>query len=141
MSFVTHLECSKTGKRHEAGKPQNLSEAGKPLFVRYDLEALKGAITKEELATRHYGLWRYHEFLPVTKPENMVSLGEVISPIIRIPNLLKKLGVKGELIIKDESRQPTSSFKARGLGLAVSMAKEFGIKHAKKKSAGSTSRP
>lgn len=129
MSFVTHLECSRTGKRHEAGKPQNLSQAGKPLFVRYDLEALKGAITKEELATRHYGLWRYHEFLPVTKPENMVSLGEVISPIIRIPNLLKKLGVKGELIIKDESRQPTSSFKARGLGLAVSMAKEFGIKH------------
>ncbi|MEZ5893144.1 MAG: threonine synthase [Parvularculaceae bacterium] len=129
MSFVTHLECTATGTRYEPGRPYNLSEAGKPLFVRYDLKAVANALSKDELASRHYGLWRYREFLPVEKDENCVSLGEVISPIIRVPRILKKIGSRGELVIKDESRQPTSSFKARGLGLAVSMAKEFGFKH------------
>ncbi|WP_375206023.1 threonine synthase [Hyphococcus sp.] len=129
MSFVTHLECSETGKKYEAGKLYNLSEAGKPLLVRYDLKALAKTLSKEELASRHYGLWRYREFLPVEKDENCITLGEVISPIIRVPRILKKIGASGELIVKDESRQPTSSFKARGLGLAVSMAKEFGVKH------------
>ncbi|MEO1135703.1 MAG: threonine synthase [Pseudomonadota bacterium] len=129
MSFVTHLECTGTGKRYEAGRPHNLSEAGKPLFVRYDHKAQAKALSKDELASRHYGLWRYREFLPVTKDENCVSLGEVISPIIHVPRILKKLGATSELLIKDESRQPTGSFKARGLSMAVSMAKEFGIDH------------
>lgn len=129
MSFVTHLECTETGARYEAGRPHNLSDAGKPLFVRYDLDALKAAVTKEELASRKEGLWRYREFLPVSNPENRVSLGEVISPLVRLDRLAKKLGVTGELMVKDESRQPSGSFKARGLGMAVSMAKEFGLKH------------
>jgi len=129
LSFLTHLECSYTGKEYEAGKPHNLSEAGKPLLARYDLDAIKGAITKDELAKRDEGFWRYREFLPVAKPENRVSLGEVVTPLIPFKKMARKEGHKGELIVKDEGRLPTGSFKARGLCLAVSMAKEFSLKH------------
>lgn len=128
MSFVTHLECSFTGKRYEAGKVHGLSEAGKPLLVRYDLDALAKAISKRDLTRRTEGFWRYREFLPVAKPENRVSLGEVVTPLIRTPRIEGKLG-GGELLVKDEGRLPTGSFKARGLALAVSMAKEFGLSH------------
>ena len=127
-SFVTHLECSLTGKTYEAGKVHGLSEAGKPLLVRYDLEALGKAVSKRDLLRRTEGFWRYHEFLPVAKMENRVSLGEVVTPLIRTPRIEAKLG-GGEILVKDEGRLPTGSFKARGLALAVSMAKEFGLKH------------
>lgn len=127
-SFVTHLECSLTGKTYEAGKVHGLSEAGKPLLVRYDLEALGKAVSKRDLLRRTEGFWRYHEFLPVAKVENRVSLGEVVTPLIRTPRIEAKLG-GGEILVKDEGRLPTGSFKARGLALAVSMAKEFGLKH------------
>jgi len=127
-SFVTHLECSLTGKTYEAGKVHGLSEAGKPLLVRYDLEALGKAVSKRDLLRRTEGFWRYHEFLPVAKAENRVSLGEVVTPLIRTPRIEAKLG-GGEILVKDEGRLPTGSFKARGLALAVSMAKEFGLKH------------
>ncbi len=129
MSFVTHLECTGTGARYEPGRPYNLSDAGKPLFVRYDLNAVKNALSKDELASRSQGLWRYREFLPVADRKNEVSLGEVISPLVRLHRVEKRLGVTGQVLVKDESRQPTGSFKARGLGMAVSMAKEFGLKH------------
>ena len=129
MSFVTHLECSYTGKIYEAGRAHNLSEAGKPLLVRYDLDAMAKAISKEELAHRTEGFWRYREFLPVEKAENRITLGEVVTPLIRLPRTEQRLAHSGELIVKDEGRLPTGSFKARGLALAVSMAKEFGIKH------------
>ena len=129
MSFITHLECSLTGKRYEAGRPHNLSEAGKPLFARYDLDGIRKALTKEALAARSDGIWRYREFLPVRRAENRVSLGEVVSPLIPAPRLARALGASGELLVKDESRQPTGSFKARGLALAVSMAKELGVEH------------
>ena len=128
MSFVTHLECSYTGKRYEAGTPHGLSEAGKPLLVRYDLDALKGAISKQTLAKRTEGFWRYHEFLPVSDPVNRISLGEVVTPLVNLPQAEKKLGARA-IIVKDEGRLPTGSFKARGLALAVSMAKEFGLDH------------
>ncbi len=129
MSFVTHLECSYTGERYEAGKPHGLSSAGKPILVRYDLDAIKGAVTKEDMAKRTDGFWRYHEFLPVENPQNRVSLGEVVTPLVRLTHTEEHLGVNGQIIVKDEGRLPTGSFKARGLALAVSMAKEFGIKH------------
>lgn len=129
MTFVTHLECTGTGKRYDAGRPYNLSEAGKPLFARYDLAAVAKALTKDELAARRDGLWRFRELLPVQHEENRISLGEVISPIIRTRSIARKIGSKGELFIKDESRQPSYSFKARGLALAVSMAKELGFDH------------
>jgi threonine synthase len=128
MSLVTHLECSYTGKRYEAGKVHGLSEAGKPLLVRYDLEALAKAVSKRDLLRRTEGFWRYSEFLPVAKPENRISLGEVVTPLIRTPRIENKLG-GGEILVKDEGRLPTGSFKARGLALAVSMAKEFGLGH------------
>jgi len=129
MSLVTHLECSMTGERHDARRPQNLSRAGKPLLARYDLQALKATLTKEALAARRGGFWRYAEFLPVGRPENRISLGEVMTPLVRLPRTAKALGVAGEIIVKDESRLPTASFKARGLCLAVSMAKAFGLSH------------
>ena len=125
-TFVTHLECSMTGERYEADQVHGLSSAGRPLLVRYDLEALKGAIDKETMAKRTEGLWRYHEFLPVRQPENVVSLGEVMTPIVPLDELAKQ---PGTLLVKDEGRLPTGSFKARGLTLAVSMAKELGLEH------------
>jgi threonine synthase len=129
LSFVTHLECSYTGEKYEAGKVHGLSKAGKPLLVRYDLEALGKAVSKEELAARRDGFWRYHEFLPVERPENRITLGEVVTPLIRLQHAERQAGVTGEIIVKDEGRLPTGSFKARGLALAVSMAKELRLHH------------
>ncbi|WDI31199.1 threonine synthase [Hyphococcus flavus] len=129
MSFVTHLECSYTGEQYEANRPHNLSKAGKPLLVRYNLDAVKSALTKEKLATRTEGFWRYRELLPVTQAGNRVSLGEVVTPLVLLPRSAETLGFSGEIIVKDEGRLPTGSFKARGLCLAVSMAKEFGLSH------------
>jgi threonine synthase len=127
-TFVTHLECSMTGKTYPADTIHGLSEAGRPLLVRYDLDALGKAITKENLAGRlEGGFWRYREFLPVRKSENVVALGEVMTPLIDLPQLSAELG--GKIIVKDEGRLPTGSFKARGLALAVSMAKELGLNH------------
>ncbi len=127
-TFVTHLECSMTGKTYPADRIHGLSDVGRPLLVRYDLEALGKAITKEALHDRlEGGFWRYREFLPVRRSENVVSLGEVMTPLIDMPQLSAELG--GTLIVKDEGRLPTGSFKARGLALAVSMAKELGLSH------------
>ncbi|MBT5167278.1 MAG: threonine synthase [Opitutales bacterium] len=123
-TFVTHLECGMEGDHYEADTLHGLSKAGKPLLVRYDLDAIKNTITKEDLANRPADLWRYREFLPVRKKENIVSLGEIHTPIIPLPKLAAG---KGELLVKDEGRLPTGSFKARGLCMAVSMAKELGI--------------
>jgi threonine synthase len=126
-NFVTHLECSLQGDRYEAGQLHNLSKAGKPLLVRYDLERLASSVSKEQLAARPEDMWRYREFLPIRHTENIVSLGEVRTPLIECPELGRRLGSR-RLIIKDEGRLPTGSFKARGLVMAVSMAKELGVK-------------
>ncbi|WP_371037798.1 MULTISPECIES: threonine synthase [unclassified Rhodosalinus] len=130
-TFVTHLECSITGKHYPAGQVHGLSEAGRPLLVRYDLDAMKTALSKDALARSDApGLWRYSSFLPVTRPENRVSLGEVMTPIIPLRESAPVLGADPDrVLVKDEGRLPTGSFKARGLCLAVSMAKEFGIDH------------
>jgi threonine synthase len=127
-SFVTHLECAMTGERYESDQVHNLSRAGKPLLVRYDLEAIRKTLKKETLAARPPDLWRYREMLPVRRPQDIVSLGETMTPIVRMPRLSAKLG-GGEILVKDEGRLPTGSFKARGLVMAVSMAKALGIKH------------
>ncbi len=123
-TFVTHLECGLEGDRYEADQVHTLSQAGKPLIVKYDLPALGGRISQSELASRPADMWRYREFLPVRSVENIVSLGECHTPLIPIPKL--QAG-DGELLIKDEGRLPTGSFKARGLCMAISMAKELGI--------------
>ena len=127
-TFVTHLECALTGERHEADLVHNLSRAGKPLLVRYDLEGVKKALTKDAIARRAPDLWRYRELLPVRKTADIVSLGECVTPIVPMPRLSRKLG-GGDILVKDEGRLPTGSFKARGLVMAVSMAKALGIKH------------
>src|SRR3954454_8486345 len=127
-TFVTHLECAMEGDHYPADQIHNLSKAGKPLLVRYDLAGVKKALTKDALAARPADLWRYRELLPVRKVADIVSLGEVTTPLIRLPKLGKKLG-GGEIIVKDEGRLPTGSFKARGLVMAVSMGKALGIKH------------
>lgn len=130
-TFVTHLECSLTGKHYEAGQIHGLSEAGRPLLVRYDLDAMARTLSKEALAASDAsGFWRYSAFLPVTQPENRVSLGEVMTPIVPLRRSVGHLGARPDrVLIKDEGRLPTGSFKARGLCLAVSMAREFGIDH------------
>ena len=122
MSFVTHLECSLTGERYEAGQAHNLSRAGKPLLVRYDLEAAAKTLTRESIGAREPGMWKWRELLPLPDGAEPVSLGEPETPIVPLtrtggPNLL----------VKDEGRLPTGSFKARGLAMAVTMAKHFGI--------------
>src|SRR6188768_3859376 len=127
-TFVTHLECAMMGDRYEADTLHNLSKAGKPLLVRYDLAGVKKALTKAALKERPDGLWKWRELLPVRKAADIVSLGEDATPLIMLPKLAKKLG-GGEIIVKDEGRLPTGSFKARGLVMAVSMAKALGIKH------------
>jgi threonine synthase len=125
-TFVTHLECGMTGEKLPADQLANLSSAGKPLLVRYDLDAVKQAVSRDALAGRGPDLWRYRELLPVRRAANIISLGETMTPLVPLPHLQKALG-SGEIIVKDEGRLPTGSFKARGLVLAVSMAKELGV--------------
>ncbi len=120
-NFVTHLECGYTGERLAAGELHNLSPAGKPILVRYDLAGVAAALDKATLTRRAPDFWRYRELLPITRPENVVSLGEVMTPVVHARPL-------GEgVYVKEEGRLPTGSFKARGLAMAVSMAKELGV--------------
>jgi threonine synthase len=134
-NFVRHLECSVSGETYPAGQIAGLSRQGKPLLVRYDLAALGRSIKKSDLLTRAPDMWRYREFLPVRQAENIVSLGETMTPVISAPRMARTIGA-GELLIKDEGRMPTGSFKSRGLAVAVSMAKELGIKKMAMPSAG-----
>src|SRR5919109_1692113 len=127
-TFVTHLECSASGARYAADELHNLSREGKPLLVRYDLGAVKKALSKEALARRPRDLWRYRELLPVRRARDIVSLGEPVTPLLPLPRLAEGLHA-GEILVKDESRLPTGSFKARGVALAVSMAKALGVAH------------
>jgi threonine synthase len=129
-TFVTHLECSDTGEVYDADQIHGLSRSGRPLLVRYDLAAIKKALTPGMVRDRPADLWRYRELLPVRHSKNIVSLGEQVTPLLPCPGVEKELGLpEGCLIVKDEGRLPTGSFKARGLVMAVSMAKELGITH------------
>ena len=121
-TFVTHLECSLTGERYDADALHNLSRAGRPLLVRYDLNGVAAALSRDALDARGTDLWRWRELLPVRRTANVVSLGEVETPLIPIP---KSGGAN--VWVKDEGRLPTGSFKARGLVMAVAMAKELGV--------------
>jgi threonine synthase len=133
---VTHLECGLCGLEHEARRLHNLCTAcGKPLLVRYDLERATMFLKKDSLAARRPDMWRYREVLPVKDDDNIVALGEGWTPLLRAPRLERRLGIQ-ELYIKDESQNPTQSFKARGMAVAVSMAKELGAKKLAVPSAG-----
>lgn len=133
---ITHLECAACGSTHEAQRLLNLCrECGKPLLVRYDLEQAGRSLKKESLRGRRPDLWRYREVLPVESDANIVSLGEGWTPLLPAERLGKTLGLKA-LFIKDESQNPTQSFKARGMTAAVSVAKELGAKKLAVPSAG-----
>ncbi len=121
-TFVTHLECSITGERYDADQLHGLSRVGRPLLVRYDLDAVGTALSKDALEARPTDLWRWRELLPVRRTENVVSLGEIETPLIPIP-----ASGGGNVLVKDEGRLPTGSFKARGLVMAVAMARELGV--------------
>jgi threonine synthase len=125
LGGATHLECTRTGERLESETLQGLSPAGAPLFARYDLPSIRGGFTPERLRGRRADLWRYAEVLPVRDLAAMVSLGEGWTPLLDAPALASELGVRRALV-KDEGQNPTASFKARGMALAVSRAKELG---------------
>lgn len=131
---ATHLECTGTGETFESERLIGLSPAGKPLFVRYDLEAVEG-FSMDDVATRRADLWRYAEVLPVRDPKARVALGEGWTPLLDAPRTAKRLGVR-RVWVKDEGQNPTGSFKARGLCLAVSRALELGAEELALPSAG-----
>jgi len=124
--FMTHLECSLTGERYDAGQLHNLSRAGKPLLVRFDLDAVAARLDRDELARRPSGMWKWRELLPLPSGTEPVSLGEPETPLIPLPGVAARHGTSPP-IVKDEGRLPTGSFKARGMAMAVSMAKHFGV--------------
>jgi threonine synthase len=133
---ASHLECTRCGVHYDADQPHRLSPCcEKPLYPRYDLAAVGARLRRDELACRSADLWRYAELLPVRDPANAVRLGEGWTPLIDAPRLADRLGV-ARLWIKDEGQNPTASFKARGLCLAVSRAKELGIREVALPSAG-----
>jgi len=128
-SFVSHLECSATRERFEPDRLHTMSPTGKPLLVRYDLEGARQALPQSALEGRPLNLWRYRELLPIRQAENIVSLGETMTPIIAAPTVASRCGA-ANLLIKQEGVLPTGSFKARGQAIAISMAKELGVRAA-----------
>jgi threonine synthase len=132
---LTHLDCTRCERRYPPGQVLNLCECGAPLFARYDLERAAHDMRPGHLALREPSLWRYREVLPVEDPDDRVSLGEGFTPLLAAPQLGAAVGLP-RLFIKDEGGNPTGSFKARGLALAVSMAKALGAKEVCLPSAG-----
>lgn len=132
---VTTLACSRCPRTYPPGRVAQLCACGKPLLVRYDLERAARTLTLSELGRREPTLWRYREVLPVEDAEAIVSLGEGFTPLLHCRRLAEHLGVRA-LYIKDESANPTGTFKARGMAVAVSMARQLGLKRVAVPSAG-----
>ena len=133
---VKNLECSFCHREYEPGRLRNVcTECGKPLLVRYDLKRIAKFMTRQSLFARRADIWRYRELLPVRREDNIVTLGEGWTPLLHAKTLGESLGLS-ELYVKDESLNPTQSFKARGMSVAVSMAKELGAKKLAAPSAG-----
>jgi len=127
MSNVTHLECALCGRQYEPGRVYNLCICGAPLLVRYDLRRAAETMVRERMSSRPPTLWRYREVLPVTNDVSILCLGEGFTPLIHAQRLGNRLGLPN-LYLKDEALNPTGSFKARGLAVAVSMANELGLR-------------
>jgi threonine synthase len=127
FSYLSHLECSRTGERYDADAVQGVSDAGAPLLARYDLEGVRAAVTPAAVATRPPDLWRYHELLPIRDPAHVTTLGEGFTPLLPLPAYGASIGVPG-LLTKDEGLIPTGTFKARGAAVGVSRARELGVK-------------
>lgn len=127
FSALSHLECSRTGSRHDADVVQGTSPAGAPLLARYDLDRVRESVTPADLATRPPDLWRYHEVLPVRDPRRVVTMGEGMTPLLPLPRAGARLGLP-RLLMKDEGLVPTGAFKARGAAVGVSRAAELGVR-------------
>ena len=128
MTFVTHIECTVCGGRHEAGRLLTVcQDCGQMLAVRYDLPRVAKAVSKEALRTRPPGMYRFRELLPLAAGEPPVFLGEGGTPLLPLPRLATHLGLS-HLWAKDEGQNPTGTFKARGLGMAVTKARGLGVK-------------
>jgi len=127
MSNITHLECALCGRQYEPGRVYNLCICGAPLLVRYDLRRAAETMVRERMSSRPPTLWRYREVLPVTNDVSILCLGEGFTPLIHAQRLGNRLGLPN-LYLKDEALNPTGSFKARGLAVAVSMANELGLR-------------
>jgi threonine synthase len=134
--YVTHLECALCGERYDAALVHGLCvKCQRPLWVRYDLEAIRDRVSRSDLDTRPQTPWRYAELLPFQDPADIVSLGETVTPLVATPRLAGAFGLN-ELFVKDESRLPTGSFKARGMAMAITKAREFGIRRVAAPTAG-----
>jgi threonine synthase len=127
FSHLSRLDCSKTDERLDADVVQGLSAVGAPLLARYDLDAVRASVTREEIASRPHDLWRYHEVLPVRDPAHVTTLGEGMTPLLPLPTYGGAIGIPG-LLMKDEGLIPTGSFKARGAAVGVSRARELGVR-------------
>ena len=128
MSTLTHLECTYCDQQYDADKLQTVcTSCGKVLYARYDLARARHTLTRESLGRRRWDMWRYQEVLPIRDASHMISLGEGMTPLVPARGAGQVLGLAG-LLLKDEGKNPTGSFKARGLGCAVSRARELGVK-------------
>lgn len=128
MSFVSHVECTICGHHHDATRTLSVCErCGQMLAVRYDLERVKGAVTKDALRPRPPGMYRFRELTPLADGEAPVTLGEGGTPLLALPRLAAHLGLR-HLWGKDEGQNPTGSFKARGLGMAITKARTLGAR-------------
>ncbi|MGC4761323.1 threonine synthase [Micromonospora sp. DT46] len=124
--YLTHLECPRCGREHDAAKLTNLCDCGSPLLARYDLAAVAKVLTPERFPLRPADLWRYRELLPVADPRHETTLGEGWTPLLRTPTYGAEIGI-ADLLVKDEGLTPTGSFKARGAAVGVSRARELGV--------------
>lgn len=127
MTSLTHLECSQCGKTYDAGTLQQACSCGETLLARYDLAKTRQAWNRAWIPNGPSTMWRYQPVLPLRRPESMVTLGEGYTPLLRSRRLAGRLGAN-QLWIKDDSLNPTASFKARGMSCAVSMAVELGAR-------------
>jgi len=127
-NYLTHLECSVCGDRHSPHEVQTVCRScGRSLLARYDLTAAQQSLRKEGFRDQRGGLWKFAPLLPIEQEEHMISLGEVVTPLLPMVTLAKELGI-AEILVKEEGYLPTGSFKARGLATGVSKAKELGVK-------------
>ncbi len=127
-NYLTHLECNVCGDRHSPHEVQTLCRScGKSLLARYDLTAAQQSLKKESFRDQGGGLWKFAPLLPIEREEHMISLGEVVTPLLPMEVLARELGI-AEILVKEEGHLPTGSFKARGLAMGVSKAKELGVK-------------
>ena len=127
-SFVTELECSGCGTKYAINEVQTYcKKCQSPLLTRYDLDAARQHVDRYELARRPAGMWRWHELLPVQDPQHIITLGEGDTPLLHVQRLGDQLGLSN-VFVKEEGKNPTGTFKARGLTAALSRARELGIK-------------